>query len=63
MLAQFKVCVQDEALKLLAPPSSRCVALVQEARDLQVVFFFSVLKFVGTEEAVDDAFDHFWRVI
>ena len=63
MLAQFEVCVQDEALELLAPPSSCGVALVQEARDFQVVFFLGILKFVGTEEAVDDAFDHFWRVI
>ena len=65
VLAEFKICIQDEALKKVAPPSPSNVALVQQARNVQVVLFLAVLKFVSTEEAVNNAPNHFsegdWR--
>ena len=47
---------------VVSPPSCD-VTLVQEARDVDVVLLLRVLEFVGAEEAVNDALNHFGRVI
>ena len=39
------------------------MTVVQKARNVEVVLLFAVLKFVSTEEAVDYAPNHFWRMI
>ena len=62
-MAKFEVCVQNEALELLAPPPSCSVAFVEKARDFQVVFFLGVLEFVSAQKAAYNAFNHFWRVV
>ena len=44
-------------------PPSCDVAPVEEARNVNVVLLHGILKFVGTEEAIYDALNHFWRMI
>ena len=51
-MAELKIRFYDEALEFFTPPPSSNVALVHQARDVEVVLLLDVLKFVGTEEAI-----------
>ena len=62
-MAEFKIGLQDEAPHVVVVPPSCDVALVEEARDVNVVLLHGVLKFVGTEEAIYDALNHFSMMI
>ena len=52
VLAEFKICLQNEAPHVVVFPPSCDVAPVKKARNVNVVLLHGVLEFVGAEEAL-----------
>ena len=61
--AEFAVRLEDETLEMVAVPSARNVAPVQEARNIEVVLLPRVLLHISPEETINNANNHLGRVV